>query len=195
MSFVKKVIQASQKKSEDDERSLVPHKPKLAYEEPKKVAIIGLEVRVDLIAQFNPKEVTIEKSTTWEASENKKADLPDLEFSAAGGRTLSMELLFDGYEGNEDVAELYVSKLMQLCSVMDPDGAEQHKRPSMVQLQWPQHERVPFEGVITSVSTKYTMFSACGKPVRATCSIKMSEARRSFKGEPDRIGPPEWKRW
>jgi len=167
----------------------------VSYDTHKKVAIIGLEIRVDLIAQYNPKEVSIEKSLTWNQSESKKADLPDLEFSAAGGRTLSMELLFDGYEGDEDVAELYVSKLMQLCSVMNPDGLEEHKRPSMVQLQWPRHDKVPFEGVITSVSVKYTMFSPCGKPVRATCSIKISEAKRSFKGEPDRIAPPEWKRW
>jgi hypothetical protein len=93
------------------------------------------------------------------------------------------------------VAELYVAKLMQLCSVIDPDGIEDQKRPSMVQIQWPQKERIPFEGVITSVSTKYTMFASDGKPVRATCSIKIAESARSFEGTPSRKAPRDWRRW
>ena len=40
----------------------------------------------------------------------------------------------------------------------------------------------PFEGVIESVGTKYTMFSDKGFPVRATCNVKIKEASRaSFK--------------
>jgi len=39
-----------------------------------------------------------------------------------------------------------------------------------------------FEGVLESVSTKYTMFLPNGTPVRATCSCKFKEASRlSFK--------------
>ncbi|KAB2910556.1 MAG: hypothetical protein F9K40_02325 [Kofleriaceae bacterium] len=160
----------------------------VSYEPPKKIAIIGLEVDIDLIAQYNPKEIQIEKSLTWKAADNKKADLPDLEFTSAGGRTLALELLFDGYEDDVDVSETYVAKLMQLCSIMNPDGKEKEKRPSMVEIQWPKQSQPKFRGVIQSVSTKYTMFSSDGRPLRATCSIKIAEALPGFEGRPPRVG-------
>lgn len=168
----------------------------VSYQPPQKVAIIGLEIRVDLIAQYNPKEIQIEKSLTWNAGENKKADLPDLEFSSSGGRTLSLELLFDGYEENVDVSERYVSKLMQLCSIMNPDAPdEKDKRPSMVEICWPDGGQTAFQGVIQSVSTKYTMFSPEGKPVRATCNVKIAEALPGFKGRPKTNSAKRWKSW
>lgn len=162
----------------------------ISYSSPRKVSIVGLEVRVDLIAQYNPKEVQIEKSANWTAHATSKQDNPGLEFTSAAARTLSMELLFDTYEEGLDVGEKYVAKLMQLISVMDPDGDEQHKRPSLVQVRWPDRSYATFEGVLESVSTKYTMFSPSGFPVRANCTVKIKEARREFKGEPRRVAPP-----
>jgi hypothetical protein len=42
-----------------------------------------------------------------------------------------------------------------------------------------------FVGVITSLTTKYTMFLRNGTPVRATCSIKMKQAEKvELKAEP-----------
>jgi hypothetical protein len=200
MSIIKKITPSMQQAAEKEPRSLVPHSPTLQYKPPKKVAIIGLELKVDFVAQYNPKEVTVEKSLTWNPSPNKKGDLPDLEFASSGGRTLSMELLFDGYEDNVDVAKVYVSKLNLLCSIMKTEGPEEYMRPSMVQVQWPDGSYAPFEGVIQSVSTKYTMFSPEGFPVRATCSIKIAETTR-FKDKDgprasvDGVSPREWRGW
>ena len=184
MSFVKKAALSGQQQAQKKE--LVPHSPQLEYRPPQKISIIGLEIAVDLVAQYNPKEIQIEKSLTWNPAANKKADLPDLEFSSSGGRTLSLELLFDGYEENVDVSEVYVAKLMQLCSIMNPDASEKLKRPSMVEICWP--TKVKFRGVIQSVSTKYTMFAPDGRPVRATCNIKVAEALPGFKGTPTKVG-------
>ncbi len=165
-----------------------------AYAPPNKVRIFGLEIDVALTAQYNPKEIQIEKSVTWTPSASSKNDRPDLEFASVGARTLSMELLFDTYEdqsasGAVDVAAKYVSKLMQLISVIDHDGVEAHRRPSVVQVRWDGGEHPIFEGVLQSVSTKYTMFAPCGRPVRATCTVKLMEATRSFKNDPDRKVP------
>lgn len=181
-------------------RPITQHTP-LQYLPPKKVAIFGLEIDVDLIAQYNPKELQIEKSVTWNASANAKSDHPDLEFAAVGPRTLSMELLFDTYEEAHrdgrlvDVADRYVKKLMQLMSVMKPDSEnEDEKRPSVVQVRWETNEHAAFEGVLQSVSTKYTMFAPNGTPVRATCTIKIMEAtrpRRSSRLAP-RDGRTHW---
>lgn len=148
------------------------------YPSAKKVAIIGMEINVELIAQYNPKEVQFDKSAEWTPHKTTKNNSADLEYSSSPARTLSMELLFDGYEEDEDVSETYVAKLMQLINVMDPDGDELRKRPSIIQVVWPHKGETKFQGVLQSVSTKYTMFNPDGKPVRATCSIKVLEVKR-----------------
>jgi hypothetical protein len=167
----------------------------ISYPSPKKVSIIGMEIDVDLVAQYNPKEVQIEKSADWKPHPTAKSNSADLEYTSSPGRTLTMELLFDTYEENEDVGEKYVSKLMQLINVMDPDGDEMRKRPSVVQVRWPDRSYATFEGVIQSLSTKYTMFATEGKPVRATCTVKILEAPRKWDPAPSRIAAKRITGW
>jgi len=145
-----------------------------------KIVIIGLENGVSVTAQYNPKEVGLDKSVPWQKGKNSKANTPDLEFTSADGRSLSVELFFDGYEKSEDVHAKYVSQLLKLAEVMSESGPEEKMRPTRVKVKW---GTLPdFEGVLESVSTKYTMFLANGTPVRATCSCKFKEASRlSFK--------------
>lgn len=146
----------------------------------QKVVLFGLECDVDIEAQYNPKEIQIDKTIEWKASPNKKHDKPELEFTAAKARTLSMELMFDTYEEGIDV-QGYVRRLLLLSSVMKPDGNEMEKRPTLVQVRWGNPDMPIFEGVIESVSTKLTMFLPSGTPVRATCTVKMMEAQRAHR--------------
>jgi len=145
-----------------------------------KIVIIGLENGVNLTAQYNPKEIGLDKSVPWQKGKNSKANTPDLEFTSADGRSLSVELFFDTYETQTDVHAEYVSQLLKLAEVMSESGPEDKMRPTRVKVQW---GTLPdFEGVLESVSTKYTMFLPSGMPVRATCSCKFKEASRlSFK--------------
>ncbi len=146
-----------------------------------KMHIIGLENGVDVTAQYNPKEVGLDKSVPWQKGKNSKANTPDLEFTSADGRSLSVELFFDTYEEQGDVHAKYVAKLLKLAEVMDENGSEEKKRPTRVKVKWGT-AMPPFEGVLESVSIKYTMFLPNGTPVRATCSCKFKEASRlSFK--------------
>lgn len=144
-----------------------------------KVIITG-EDGTTVTAQYNPKEVGLDKSVPWQKAKNSHANTPDLEFTSADGRSLSFELFFDGYEQNLDVHASFVSKLLKLAEVMDENGSEEKKRPPQVKVTW---GTLPeFKGVLESVSTKYTMFNAAGMPVRCTCSVKFKEANRlSFK--------------
>jgi hypothetical protein len=144
-----------------------------------KVVIVG-ENGVTVTAQYNPKEVGLDKSVPWQKAKNSHANTPDLEFTSADGRSLSFELFFDGYEKNIDVHAAFVSKLLKLAEVMDENGSEDKKRPPQVKVTW---GTLPeFKGVVESVSTKYTMFNKAGMPVRCTCSVKFKEANRlSFK--------------
>lgn len=144
-----------------------------------KIVIVG-EDGTTVTAQYNPKEVGLDKSVPWQKGKNSHANTPDLEFTSADGRSLSFELFFDGYEDSEDVHAKYVSKLLKLAEVMQEGGDEAKMRPPMVKVSW---GTLPeFKGVLESVSTKYTMFLPNGTPVRATCTVKVKEADKlSFK--------------
>lgn len=121
---------------------------------------------------FNPKEISIDKSVPWQKSKKPEGDAPELEFTAAEGKSMSFELLFDEFEGNDkDVLgkTLSLIKMAEINPMM--------KRPPMVKVTW---GNLPeFQGVIESIGVKYTMFLPDGTPVRATCSVKVKEASRA----------------
>lgn len=140
-----------------------------------KLKIIGLEGGRDgktVEAQFNPKELQIDKSVPWQ-KQKKAKDPADLEFTGGEPMTMSLELMFDGYEkGAGSDVQKHVATLIELADV--DTGL---KRPSKVKVIWGDQGKLPpFEGVIESVSTKYTMFSPDGVVLRATCNVKLKQA-------------------
>ena len=150
------------------------------------VKIGSLDTNDEVEAQYNPKEIGVNKAVPWQKHKDSKADQPNLEFAGADGRTLSMELIFDGYETGTNVHTTYVDKLtkMTLAQIQasDKKGKEDQKRPHMVVVTWGAIKLPDFKGVIKSVNTKYTMFLADGTPVRATCTVEFMEAdKASFK--------------
>jgi hypothetical protein len=144
-----------------------------------KLSIQSLEgTRIVVTAMFNPKELTVDKSVEWKRQTASKDDPPALEFTAAEGRAMSFELMFDGFESATDVHATYVANLEKLAAAMDPAGAADRQRPPRVSVKWGAGKLPEFQGVIESVSTKYTMFLPDGTPVRATCQVKVREAGR-----------------
>ena len=85
-----------------------------------KIIIIGLENGVNLTAQYNPKEIGLDKSVPWQKGKNSKANTPDLEFTSADGRSLSVELFFDTFEEGTNVRYKYVTKLEALTRPTPP---------------------------------------------------------------------------
>jgi len=139
--------------------------------------IIGLEGAANTVAveaSFNPKEIQLDKSVPWQ--KQKKKGPADLEFTGAEPKTISLELMFDGFEQNASVQ----GKLDDLHKLSDMDTGL--KRPPKVKVIWgtgtdSDGGALPkFEAVIESVSIKYTMFSPEGKVLRATANVKLKEA-------------------
>jgi len=152
---------------------------------------------VTVSAQYNPKELQVDQSVPWKKpdSANKTGTQQSttgggggaeegiaLEFTGAEGRTMSIELLFDGHEksaapgGFVDVAT-EVGKLETLASVRDPKSTDENmRRPHHCVISWGARGLPKFQCVIESLSTKYTMFSTDGQPTRATCTVKLKEA-------------------
>ena len=127
---------------------------------------------------FNPKELQVDKNVPWKVNPqaNKSPDKGiQLEFSGAEGRSMSIELLFDGYEQNLSVAP-EIKKLNNLASPRDAVNAKEDlRRPHLCMVTWGKTIE-KFTCVIESLSTKYTMFSDQGDPLRATCTVKLKEA-------------------
>ena len=143
------------------------------------------EPGIRVSAQYNPKELQVDQTVPWKkpeaanqtGSEKGSGDDPiALEFTGAEGRTMSVELLFDGYEKNESVAGK-IGALETLASVRNPSEPDETKRrPHQCVVSWGGSGLPSFLCVIESLSTKYSMFSPEGTPLRATCTVKLKEA-------------------
>jgi len=132
----------------------------------------------DVVAKYNPKELQVDKNVPWKVNPqaNKSPEKGiQLEFSGAEGRSMSLELLFDGYEENKSVATS-VKSLNDLASPRKAGSTDENlRRPHLCLVTWGKTVD-KFTCVIESLSTKYTMFSAKGVPLRAVCTVKLKEA-------------------
>jgi hypothetical protein len=141
---------------------------------PPKLTIVNLDEGWFVEANYNPKELSIDKAAQWGQHESSKTDSPIMEFTGAKGRSLSMELFFDTYEQKGDVHAMYVKRLVDLTMLRKNSSGEEQARPPLCMVVWGTFPQ--FKGVVTKVGTKYTMFLPDGTPVRATCTVTMEEA-------------------
>jgi len=145
------------------------------------ITLASLDDGTAVKAQYNPKELEFQKNVPWskvnQANQSQSATGGQgihLEFTGAEGRTMSIEMLFDGYESNTSIMP-QVHALEWLASVLDPTNTkEAMRRPHRCVAVW--GNDISFRCVINSLSTKYTMFSSSGTPLRATCMVKLMEA-------------------
>jgi hypothetical protein len=142
---------------------------------------------LEVEAQYNPKELQVDKSIPWtkpSQANNANQKGIHLEFTGAEGRTMTVELLFDGYENNgiakgkKSIAvKDLIETLEKMSSVIDAESKDENKRrPHRCSVSWGTGGMPRFDCVIESLSTKYTMFSSDGVPLRATCTVKLKEA-------------------
>lgn len=139
-----------------------------------KLTIVTIDgPKIEVTAQFNPKEVGIDKSVPWNKHKNAKGDIPMLEFTNAENRNMALELFFDAAETKSGSVAGEVEKLHDMTLIRKDNPPDKKKHPPRVIVTWALGKK--FTGVIESLSVKYTMFSSQGNPVRATCSLKVKE--------------------
>lgn len=148
-------------------------------------------------ALFNPNEFTISRNVKWKskrvAAVGNKSSLAKQEFRNTGARTLSINLFFDTYEARGTSLTLggvakdlliptnpftaspeatnvkeYTDKIAALAEI----STELH-RPPRCKLRWGEVQL--FEGVLTALTEKFTMFMPDGRPVRATLECSFVE--------------------
>lgn len=147
-------------------------------------------------AQFNPGTLEIAQNVPWKkpdaASKGGQQKGPPkddnfnaLEFTGAEGRSITLELLFDAFEGGAEPVDVLaqVRKLENLAAVRNPTASDEtQRRPHHCVVVWgdtlKNSNKENFKCVIENLTTKYTMFSPEGVPLRATCTVKLKEAAR-----------------
>lgn len=148
-----------------------------------KAEIINLENKESLKCLFNPNTYTFDKKNTWTTDQKAGGNTPQTTFGGGSPATLAMELLFDTYADAkpgvkpEDVRTKYTDKLWKLMLV-DPklkDKKSKKGRPPRVKFIW--GKTWSFEGVITSLNQKFTLFLEDGIPVRATVTVSFQQAK------------------
>jgi hypothetical protein len=129
--------------------------------------------------QYNPKEFKVDKKVSWKEVDEQGKDPSPLEFQKGSPRTITMELMFDttNTETQADVFEAWVQKLLVMTNAdatpQTGEATDQGKeRPTTVRFEWGTFE---LTGVVESITTTYTLFSASGTPLRAKCQVKMKE--------------------
>lgn len=134
--------------------------------------------------QFNPKEVTIQKSAKWErktARGAKTAGPP--EFTGSEPCKMTLEMFFDATSSQDGSVVKAVESLMACCVPTEQSAGQKKPSPPLVVLHWGKISSFP--AFVTSVSAKYTLFKSDGTPIRATCTVAMEE----MPGEPWRQNP------
>lgn len=150
--------------------------------------------RKEVCAQYNPKELAIDKKLQWvergstdnrpPEQQEKSSQQNDLDFKGIAMRTMTIELFFDGVETGRSVQE-DVEKLEELASLWNPKEKAEHERRAhqcLVGLGAGGGSLRPFLCVIESLNTKYTMWDSNGILLRATCTVGLKEAKRLVQG-------------
>jgi len=128
-----------------------------------------------LTFKFNPKEYSVSKSANWREHPIANADkssqahkAPNAQFVGAGGRSMTIEIFLDNSDSPSGDVSLDVEALMSCCNPLPTT-----QNPPVVVFGWGPH--VSFPAYVKSVSARYTLFRADGRPYRATCSLTLQE--------------------
>lgn len=135
---------------------------------------------------FNPNAYSITKAVTWNAPTNnkpgnetqRKFNAPLLEFGGGDSRQLSLELFYDV---TEPIGGALVPDVRQLTNeIVKLTRIEKStKHPPICRVDWgaspPPDSDFPFEGVITNLTQRFTLFTSDGRPLRATLTVAFKE--------------------
>jgi len=132
--------------------------------------------------QFNPKELKLDEKASWKASDEHGEDEPHLTYEKGEPTSLSMELIFDTSDSQENVNTKFIVPLRGFMTAQyedaeakDATGGGSNKRPCYAKFIWGNFE---FDGVVEKVNSTFLMFSTDGTPIRAKVQVGLKERKR-----------------
>lgn len=141
-----------------------------------KATITNLDTNETIKCLFNPTEYTIAKANSWQPKGLVGQNVPKLDFTGGGSRTLSVELFFDVYEKEGGDVRPLVNKLWALTMIdeRNKNKTTKRSRPPLCLFQWGPDWH--FKAAVTNLSVRYTLFRQDGTPVRAIANVTLQEA-------------------
>ena|SRR6266508_1886740 len=125
---------------------------------------------------FNPSELTISKSNSWNAGQAKGRNAPELRFQGGQSATLSLSLTFDTTVDGTDVT-IHTTKLLNAMKAdMKLPGADPQRnsaRPPWVQFHW--GKLSSFKAIIERLQVRFTYFASDGMPLRAKVDLSLKQ--------------------
>jgi len=150
---------------------------------------IGPQDGPEIVFQFNPATLSINKTSGWKPAEGDKAapKAPPAQFTGPAAAKLSLDLLLDAQiDPNPDITGV-IKRLSECLVAHQPTIDKNIPTPKLVSFKWgtwrwgPGLER--FEGYLESLKTDYQLFSAGGSPLRAKMTLVITEFTRRAGGQ------------
>ncbi|MFT5221764.1 MAG: hypothetical protein ACI867_000058 [Glaciecola sp.] len=139
-------------------------------------AFLKTEAGEQLHCLFNPEQLEIGLSTSWNGALIPGQQTPQLQFGGGESGTLKVELFFDSSADGKPVTN-YTDKLVKLLKVDTTlagySEAKQNGRPPWVTFHWGKFHS--FKSVLTNLDLKYIFFSSEGEPLRATANVSLKQ--------------------
>lgn len=148
---------------------LLPHEPNPSGDLSKPGSKLA---RIDF--KFNPKELSLSKAAKWARETgkgNKKAGPP--QYQGPQPSKLTLEMFFDATSTMDDSVVKRVEALFACCVPTSPSHDKKKGSPPWVLFRW--GGLTSFLAYVSSVTAKYTVFTAAGLPVRAVCTVTLEE--------------------
>jgi nucleoid-associated protein YgaU len=125
---------------------------------------------------FNPAELTISKSNSWQGGEAKGKNAPELRFQSGQSATLTLSLTFDSTKDGNPVTD-YTTKLLNLMKVNQnlagADPSRNKARPPWVEFHWGGTKS--FKSIVERVNIRFTYFASSGKPLRCKADLSLKQ--------------------
>jgi hypothetical protein len=140
----------------------------------KAFLITEKNVQIDFL--FNPAELTISKSNSWNAAEAKGGNAPELRFQAGQSASMTLSLTLDTTAKGTDVTK-HTNALLDLLkvdkSLPGSDKARNKGRPPWVEFHWGKMHT--FKAVVERLQLKFTYFASNGMPLRAKADMTLKQ--------------------
>ncbi|GAO11963.1 LysM peptidoglycan-binding domain-containing protein [Streptomyces lydicamycinicus] len=135
--------------------------------------------------QFNPTQLQLGREAEWhtQAAVAYMRGAPP-KFTGTRPATLQLEVFLDASgTPNSGKVQKQIELLLSCCEVTAQSVNSKRPSPPWVRFSWGSFNTVQFVAYVTSVSATYTLFNPTGEPIRATCTLSLTEVAMPTKGQ------------
>ena len=144
------------------------------------MSLVKAELRTEqhkkITCLFNPSEITVAKSNSWNAGQSKGANAPKLRFQGGQSATLTLSLTLDTTDTGDDVTK-HTNALLDLMKVDSAlaggDKKRNSARPPWVEFHWGALHS--FKAVLERLQLRFTYFAGDGTPLRAKADLTLKQ--------------------